>query len=122
MQARRATPMYLVEDMDDARLHYIALGFVPKDTGDDGCCGVAAGQTHVILLDRDYASRTLPARAVALLEEKPALYIWVESLEDARGTLDGLFLGEMRAPEGLREWAVEGPQGLIVLAETPLLH
>ena len=29
MQPRRATPMYLVEDMDDARLRYIGLGFVP---------------------------------------------------------------------------------------------
>ena len=31
MQALRATPMYLVEDMDDARLRYIGLGFVPTD-------------------------------------------------------------------------------------------
>ena len=70
--------MYLVEDMDDARLRYIGLGFVPVPTEDDGCCGISAGQTHIILINRDHAERTLPPRAVALLEERPALYVWVE--------------------------------------------
>jgi hypothetical protein len=116
MPARRATPIYLVEDIDDARMRYIALGFVPRDTNDDGCVGVTAGQTTVILLDRNYAERKLPARAVALLEEKPALYVWVESLEDMRGELRGTYLG------GLREWAVESPQGLMVLAEASRPH
>ena len=78
MHARRATPMYLVEDLDEARLRYVSLGFVPKDTDDEGCCGVSAGLTHIILLNRDYAERSLPPRAVTLLEERPALYIWVE--------------------------------------------
>ena len=121
MLARRATPIYLVEDIDDARMRYIALGFVPRDTSDDGCVGVTAGQTTVILLNHDYAERTLPARAVALLEEKPALYVWVESLEDMRGELRDTFIGEAKLA-GLREWAVESPQGLMVLAEASRPH
>jgi predicted lactoylglutathione lyase len=121
MLARRATPMYLVSDLDEARLNYEALGFEPKPTNDDGCLGVIAGSTSVILLDREYAERTLPARAIALLEEKPALYIWVESLDAMRAELQATFLGEANMA-GLREWAVEGPLGLVVLAETSRAH
>ncbi len=59
MQPRRATPMYLVDDMDDARLRYIGLGFVPAPSDDnEGCCGISAGQTHIILINRDHAERT----------------------------------------------------------------
>ncbi len=120
MQARRSTPMYLVEDLDDARLRYIGLGFVPMPTDDDGCCGVKAGTTHIILINRDHAERTLPPRAVALLEDRPALYVWVESLEDLRSAAweeSDTFLGEV-SMAGLREWAVESEHGLLVFAET----
>lgn len=125
MQTRRSTPMYLVEDLDDARLRYIGLGFVPAPTAEDGCCGVSAGQTHIILINRDHAERTLPPRAVALLEDRPALYVWVESLEDLRAAAwaeSDTFLGEV-SMAGLREWAVESEHGLLVFAETtPPLH
>ena len=117
MQARRATPMYLVDDIAETRKHYEALGFESKPTDDAGCVGVTAGSTGVILLDRDYAERSLPARAVTLLQQNPALYIWVESLHALRPELRGDFLGEHRTAE-LREWAIEGPQGLMVFAET----
>ncbi len=117
MSARRATPMYLVEDIAEARERYEAMGFEPKLTDDSGCIGVSAGPTNVILLDRDYARRTLPPRAVLLLEDRPALYIWVESLEESRPGLRGVFLGETNHA-GLREWAVESDIGLMVLAET----
>jgi hypothetical protein len=118
--------MYLVEDIDDARLRYIGLGFVPTpaDDDDDGCCGVTAGQTHIILIDREHAERTLPPRAVALLEERPALYVWVESLEDLRCAAwaeSDTFLGEV-STAGLREWAVESEHGLLVFAETTTPH
>lgn len=124
MQPRRSTPMYLVDDMDDARLRYVGLGFVPVPTDDDGRCGVSSGQTQIILIDRDHAERTLPPRAVALLEERPALYVWVESLEDLRsGAWDvtDTFLGEI-SMAGLREWAVESEHGLLVFAETTRPH
>lgn len=124
MQPRRSTPMYLVDDLNDARLRYIGLGFVPvpgdEDDDDEGCCGVAAGQTHIILIGRDHAERTLPPRAVALLEDKPALYVWVDSLEDLRAAAwadTDTFLGEV-STAGLREWAVESEHGLLVFAET----
>ena len=117
MIARRATPMYLVDDLAEASTRYEALGFEPRLSDDIGCMGVAAGPTNVILLNHDYAERTLPARAVELLHEKPALYIWVESLEAMRSGLRGGFLGEMRKA-GLREWAVESEHGLMVFAET----
>jgi hypothetical protein len=121
MLARRATPMYLVDDIAEARSRYEALGFEPKLTDDTGCLGVSAGPTNVILLNRDYAQRTLPARAVALLEERPALYVWVESLDAVRDALRGDFLGETRLA-GLREWAVESEHGLMVFAETTRPH
>lgn len=121
MLARRATPMYLVSDLDEARSNYEALGFEPKPTNDIGCLGVIAGSTSVILVDREYAERTLPERAVALLQDKPALYIWVESLDAMRAELQATFLGEANMA-GLREWAVEGPTGLVVLAETSRAH
>jgi hypothetical protein len=117
MLARRATPMYLVNDLIEARTRYEALGFEPRLSDDTGCLGVTAGPTNVILLNRDYAERTLPARAVELLCERPALYIWVESLDAMRSGLRGGFLGEMQRA-GLREWAVESDQGLMVFAET----
>ena len=114
MQARRATPMYLVDNIAETCRHYEALGFQPKLTE---CVGVTAGPTGVILLDCEYAQRSLPARAVTLLQQKPALYVWVESLDALRLDLWGEFLAEQRTAE-LREWAIESPQGLIVFAET----
>ena len=79
----------------------------------------APGQTHIILINRDHAERTLPPRAVALLEDRPALYVWVESLEDLRSAAwdeSDTFLGEV-SMAGLREWAVESEHGLLVFAE-----
>ena len=38
-----------------------------------------------------------------------------------RAELRGTFLGEVKMA-GLREWAVEGEQGLMVFAETSRLH
>jgi hypothetical protein len=116
--------MYLVEDLDDARLRYVGLSFVTLPTDDEGCCGVRAGQTHIILINRDHAERTLPPRAVALLEDRPALYVWVESLEDLRAAAwaeSDTFLGEV-STAGLREWAVESEHGLLVFAETARQH
>ena len=121
MLARRATPMYLVDDIAEARTRYEALGFEPKLTDDNGCLGVSAGPTNVILLTRDAAERTWPARGVARLAQTPALYIWVESLESVQAGLRGTFLGETRLA-GLREWAVESDQGLMVFAETARPH
>lgn len=117
MSARRATPMYLVDDMAEARERYAGLGFEIRPTDDPGCVGVSAGPTSIILVDRHYAARTLPARAVLLLEQRSALYIWVESLEASRPGLRGVLLGETNLA-GLREWAVESDYGLMVLAET----
>jgi hypothetical protein len=121
MTARRATPLYLVDDIAEARSRYEALGFEPKQTDDDGCLGVSAGHTNVILIDRNYAERTLPARAVTLLEERPALDVLVESLDGVDPELRGSFLGEA-SMAGLREWAIESPQGLMVLAESARPH
>ena len=109
--------MYLVDDLGDARRRYEAMGFETRPTGDEGCVGFCTGATSVILLNRDYAQRTLPDRAIAILERQPALYIWVESLEAMRGSVDGTILGEHNLA-GLREWAVESDQGLMVFAET----
>ena len=58
MLARRATPIYLVEDIDDARMQYVALGFVPRETNDEGCVGVSADGARLagrerLGLDRD---------------------------------------------------------------------
>jgi hypothetical protein len=116
--------MYLVEDVDDARLRYIGLGFVPAPTDDEGRCGLSAGQTHIILINREHAERTLPPRAIALLEDRPALYVWVESLEDLRAASwaeSDTFLGEV-SMAGLREWAVESEHGLLVFAQTTRQH
>ncbi len=117
MQARRATPMYLVEDIAESSRHYEALGFETKPTEEPGCMGATAGSTGVILLDHDYAARSLPARAFALLQQKPALYVWVESLRREDAERHGAFLGETWT-ESLREWSVESPWGLMVFAET----
>lgn len=109
--------MYLVEEIAEARERYAGLGFDIHATDDPGCIGVSAGPTSIILVDRDYAERTLPARAVLLLEQRSALYIWVESLEASRSGLRGVLLGEIHLA-GFREWAVESDYGLMVLAET----
>jgi predicted lactoylglutathione lyase len=109
--------MYLVEDIADSRRHYEALGFEPKLTDEKGCVGVTAGPTGVILLDHAYAARSLPERALVLLQQKPALYVWVESLERVAAEQHGEFLGETCA-DGLREWSIQSPWGLMVFAET----
>src|SRR5438876_11312669 len=121
MLTGRSTQMYLVEDIDQARLRYEKLGFKPRPTDDTGCVGFVSNEDSVILLSRSYAERALPARAVELMWQKPALYIWVESLVDMREALHGSFLGETHVA-GLREWVVELPQGVVVMAEGVPTH
>jgi hypothetical protein len=113
--------MYLVDDIDEARARYERLGFKQNPTDDSGCVGLASGDDNIILVNSDYAERTLPAQAVVLMRDKPALYVFVESLDAMRDALRGTFLGEARMA-GLREWVVEIPQGVVVLAESVRTH
>lgn len=118
MPARRVTPIHLVDDIDDSRRNYESLGLVPKPTDDAGCIGMLAQTGGLILVDRPYVERTLPARAVRLLEAAPGLYVWVDSLDTLRDALPGPLLGECLVTPNLREWAVDACGGLIVFAET----
>ena len=45
----RVTPMMVLPDIGEALSRYEALGFERVETGSDGCVGLRAGQTGVIL-------------------------------------------------------------------------
>jgi hypothetical protein len=75
-----------------------------------------ATHTGLMLLGAGYASRSMPAGAVAELQRGAGLYIWVDSLADI--VHRGVVIGEVETDYGTRERYVREPDGLVAYAET----
>lgn len=117
MLIRRSTHMVLADDFEQARRRYEAEGFRQSSIDETGCVSYVSEDESIILLDRNHAERRLPERAIALMQDKPALYIFVESLAEMREALRGNYLGEAHVGSS-REWVLEIPQGVVVMAES----
>jgi hypothetical protein len=117
MPARRVTPMVMVSDVAATVAEYEQHGFKTIATGESDCVGLVADATGtgLIVLGAGYASRSMPAAAVAELQRGAGLYIWVDRLADVMAA--GAELGEMDTAYGTRERYVREASCLVAYAE-----
>ena len=114
---KRVTPVFLVDDIQSARRKYAALGFTSVETGKRGRIGMAAGDTDIILVDSVHAARTMPLKALKSLNKEPALYVWVDSVDEVREQLVEPVIGERVTDDGTWELFVDSRIGLVIFAE-----
>jgi hypothetical protein len=109
--------MLLVADVAATVAHYQRQGFRALATDEPECVGLVADATGtgLMLLGAGYASRSMPAGAVAELQRGAGLYIWVDSLAEAASA--GAVLGEVETGYGMRERYVREAGGLVAYAE-----
>lgn len=125
----KATPLYLVDDMASARRRFGAMGFemtslqsdvLPGEQIDvhkEGCVGMSAGQTQIILVEEAHAKRTMPPEVLSSFKHGPALYVWVDSVDETRSKIADPVIAEMVTGYGTWELFVESRIGLIIFAE-----
>lgn len=117
MAPRRVTSMLLVSDVEGCAAAYQRQGFRALPTEEPECIGLVAdaSRTGLMLLGRGYATRSMPAGAVAELEKGAGLYIWVDSLAEVESR--GVLLGEIETDYGMRERYVREDGSLVAYAE-----
>ena len=92
------------------------LGFTSVETDDRGCVGYVAGESGVILADRDFAVRCWGERAATALGGRFVPYVFLGQL-DGDSVPDGVVLADTRTWFGTREQVVETISGPIVLVQ-----
>ena len=125
----KATPLYIVDDMASAKRRFGAMGFemtTLQSAADrsefcevlsDGCVGMSAGQTQILLVDEAHAKRTMPPEVLPSFKHGPALYVWVDSVDETRSKIADPVIAEMVTGYGTWELFVESRIGLIIFAE-----
>ena len=115
---KNATPLYLVDDMASARRRFGAMGFELTGLEDKrGRVRLKAGDSQILLVDEEYARRTMPSEVLPSFQHGPALYVWVESIDETRARIVDPVIGEMVTGYGTWELFVESRIGLIIFAE-----
>lgn len=116
---RKITPMAVYEDIGPALSRYERLGFEKVGTDDDGCVGVKAGKTALILVSAAYLSREYDDETVKRLVGQTIPYIWVQRLDEAEARLPEGWRVVGRVEGGVREVLVSDGDKYLILAETP---
>ena len=115
---KTAVPFYLVDDMASARRRFAAMGFeLSAVPGKAGCVGMKAGASEVMLQEVQQAELALPSEVLSALKRGPALYVWVDSIDETRARIADPVIGEMVTGYGTWELFVESRIGLIIFAE-----
>lgn len=84
----KVTPMMVLPDIKPILRQYLALGFEMVDSGDPGCVGLQAGNSHLILLAMGLMGRDFRQTTVAPLVGATVPYIHVRSLAEALDRLE----------------------------------
>lgn len=115
----RITPMVVLPDIAPTLRRYEALGFERVESGDDGCVGMKAGQTALILASVAFMSADYDALLTDRLIGQTIPYIHVESVKQATARLDPVatVLQDVWTRGGTRELLVEDSGDLFILAE-----
>ena len=84
-QARRITPMHIVDDVDAAGRAFEALGFERMDADlPDECRGWrAANGSSVVVAPRSLLRHQFGEKVVARIDQTVVPYVWVESVSVA---------------------------------------
>ena len=110
---KRVSSMLVTRDLAAASALYEALGFARVETDAPGCVGYVAGETGVILVDREFADVCWGDVAASLVE-RVVPYIHVASLDDLPE--DTRVLANVHTTYGTHEIVLATSTGPIVLA------
>lgn len=115
----RITPMVVLSDIAPTLRRYEALGFERVETGDDGCVGLKAGQTALILASVAFMSGDYDALLTDRLAGQTIPYIHVDSIKQASTQLAPVatVLQDVWTRGGTRELLIEDSGDLFILAE-----
>ncbi|MCC7370581.1 MAG: hypothetical protein IT306_19325 [Chloroflexi bacterium] len=115
----RVTPLQVLPDITPTVRRFEALGFERVETGDDGCVGLRAGQTALILASAAFMNGDYDALLTDRLLGQTVPYIHVESVAEASRRLGpgARVLQDVWTRGGTRELLVEADGDLLILAE-----
>ena len=118
-QALRATQMLVLADITPAVERYERLGLSRISTGDDGCVGMRAGETGVILATAEFMAGDFGAEVTEVILGRVINYLRVTSVDVAKAnlSLDAAVLEDTITRVGLREVLVEDQGEVLILAE-----
>jgi hypothetical protein len=115
MTAKRVTSILLSKDINASATPYVQNGFARRNTEEAGCIGLVSGDgTGLMLLQVDYARRSMPSNAIDALAEKGGLYVWLDELPAHD---QGQLLGEAITEYGTHERFVVQDDVLVVYAQ-----
>jgi hypothetical protein len=118
--ARRATQMFVMTDITSAIERYERLGFARIPTEDEGCIGMLAGSTGVILVTTEFIEGDLGTENAETISGRTINYVWVRSVDRAKESLPpgAIVLNDVVTRIGTRELLVDDDGDLLILAET----
>lgn len=111
---KRVSSLLVTADLAAVSALYEELGFRKVDTGDAGCLGYVAGDSVVMLLDHEFATRCWGAGAVAAVAEKFVPYVFIESVDEVTLAPGGTLAAAVSF--GTRERVVQTVSGPVVFA------
>lgn len=112
---KRVSSLLVTDDLTQVSTLYRDLGFARIETDDLGCVGYVAGETGIILADRDFATRCWGNAATAALADRFVPYVFLASIDDAHAP--GQVLADTHTWFGTHERVVQTISGPVVLAE-----
>jgi hypothetical protein len=111
--------MLVLADITPAIERYERLGLSRVSTGDDGCVGMVAGETGVILATAEFMAGDFGAEAAEAISGRAINYLRVTSVDAAKSNLspDAAVLKDVFTRIGTRELLVDDQGELLILAE-----
>jgi hypothetical protein len=118
--ALRTTQMLVLADITTAIERYERLGLSRISTGDDGCVGMLAGETGVILATAEFMTGDFGAEATEAILGRAINYLRVTSVDVAKANLspDAVVFKDAITRIGTRELLVDNQGEPLILAET----
>ena len=118
--ARRTTPMFVLRDIQPSVRRYELLGLTLVETGDDGCVGMIAGDTGIILATVAFMSGDLGVVQSEALEGRMIDYLRVDSAEESAANLSDAAVRprDVVTRIGTRELLIDESGELFILADT----
>jgi len=120
---KRVSSLLVTTELSRVSAQYAGLGFSRVDTGDPACIGYVAGETGIILTDREFAARRSPLAArcwgegaALALADRFVPYVFVDAV-DQIASEPASALADTKTWFGTRERVVQTVSGPVVFAE-----
>jgi len=113
---KRVSSLLVTTELSRVSAQYADLGFSRVDTGDPACIGYVAGETGIILTDREFAARCWGEGAALALADRFVPYVFVDAV-DQIASEPASALADTKTWFGTRERVVQTVSGPVVFAE-----